>query len=76
MLKEGRLSFSNHAYEAMEKRSLVEQDVCNCLWAGRFAGCEFESRSWRYRVETPEGIVVVVAFRSSEHAVVVTTWRD
>ena len=75
ILDSGELGISSHAYDKMEADQLVEQDVRNCLWAGRFDSCDLEQRSWRYRVRTAK-IVVVVAFRSETQAVVVTVWRD
>ncbi|MBT3328095.1 MAG: DUF4258 domain-containing protein [Gemmatimonadales bacterium] len=75
VLETGELSFTCHAFEEMEKDELVEQDIRNCLWAGRFDGCDFERGSWRYRVRTG-WIVVVVALRSEAQIVVVTAWRE
>lgn len=75
ILDSGKLRISGHAYDEMEADRLVEQDVRNCLWAGRFDGCDLERDSWRYRVRTA-WIVVVVAFRSETQAVVVTAWRE
>jgi len=62
-------------YEEMDNDNLTEQDVRNSLWAGRPDGCDFERRTWRYRMRTA-WIVVVVAFRSETQAVVVTAWRE
>jgi hypothetical protein len=59
----------------MKNDGLVEQDVRNVLWAGRYDGCDFENRTWRYRVRTAR-IVVVVALRNETIVVVVTGWRE
>jgi len=75
ILDSGELRISRHAYQEMDNDNLTEQDVRNCLWAGRPDGCDLERGTWRYRVRTG-WIVVVVAFRSETQAVIVTAWRE
>lgn len=74
ILKDGVLAFTNHAYEEMAKDNLTEVDVRNTLRGGTPQAGEYVSDSWRYRVTTFR-VAVVVAFRSTVHAVVVTAWR-
>lgn len=74
-LTEGELRFTRHAYQEMENDQLVEQDIRNCLRAGRFDGCDFERSTWRYRFRTGV-IMAVIAIRSLTKVVVVTAWRE
>lgn len=74
ILESGNLGFSGHALEEMAKDQLQTPDVVNVLRAGWVEFPEEKNGSWRYRFTTNR-IVVVVAFRSREHAVVVTAWR-
>lgn len=74
VLAQGNLAFTRHALQEMANDDLSEADIVNVLRAGRYDGCDFEQRSWRYRVATAL-MVVVVALRSEHRAVVVTAWR-
>jgi hypothetical protein len=56
------------------KDGLTTVDCVNVLRGGVPRPGEYESGSWRYRVETAK-ITVVVAFRSENEVVVVTAWR-
>jgi hypothetical protein len=75
ILEYGTLLFSRHARQRMKEREMTEQDCRNVLWAGLLDDCIFENRSWRYRVRTGT-MLVTVAFRNEERAVVVTVWRE
>ena len=74
ILEGGNLGFSGHAFDEMAKDQLQAPDVVNVLRAGWVEFSEEKNGSWRYRFTTSR-IVVVIVFRSQEHAVVVTTWR-
>lgn len=70
------VSFTGHARHSMSERNLKSGDILNVLSAGKILnGPEFENGSYRYRVETQK-ITVVVAFRTPNHVVVVTAWRN
>jgi hypothetical protein len=69
------MTFSKHALEEMEKDNLKTGDILNVLKAGKiFDAPEFENGSYRYRVQTQK-IMVVIAFRKTNHVVIVTAWR-
>ncbi len=70
ILSEGTVRFHRHAYEAMEQRNLLEVDCVNVLRGGIVEPAELVEGTWRYRVRTPRGIFVVVAFRSETELVV------
>ena len=54
---------------------MLTPDVVNVLRAGWLEGpAEHENGSWRYRFKTHR-MFVVIAFRSTTRAVVVTGWR-
>jgi len=74
ILKSGRFAYSKHAKEEMLADRLSTVDCENVLRGGVVQPAEYERGSWRYRVGTPR-ITVVVAFRSEEELVVITTWR-
>ena len=74
ILQEGAVRFSGHALEEMAQDNLDTVDCVNVLRAGVVEPAEWENGSWRYRVRTPR-MCVVVAFRSTTAAVVVTAWR-
>lgn len=74
-LNHGEVRFTQHAFEEMSNDGLVEQDIRNCLWAGRFDGCDFERRTWRYRIRAGR-LLTVVAFRGETVVVVVTAWKE
>jgi hypothetical protein len=61
--------------EEMRNDRIDSVTVYETLELGNVIGCDFERRSWRYRVWTP-GIVVVVTFPSETRLVVVTAWRE
>lgn len=69
-----RLSFSKHAREEMAKDHMQATDVVNVLRAGWVESSEQERGTWRYRVKT-QRMFVVVAFRGTNSATVVTAWR-
>ena len=59
----------------MKKDHMLTPDVVNVLRAGWLEGpAEHENGSWRYRFKTHR-MFVVIAFRSTTRAVVVTGWR-
>lgn len=71
----GRIGFSSHARDEMRDDDLTEVDVVNVLRGGRILEpAEQVGGTWRYRVHT-DLICVVVAFRSTSAATVVTTFR-
>jgi uncharacterized protein DUF4258 len=75
LLREGRITYSHHAREEMEKDDLTEVDVTNVLRGGHITEpAENEKGTWRYRVHT-HIIWVVVAFREETELVIVTAWR-
>ncbi|MBZ4419819.1 DUF4258 domain-containing protein [Myxococcus sp. RHSTA-1-4] len=75
ILTNGRVGYSRHAREEMEKDDLTEVDVTNVLRGGRiFEPAEMGQASWTYRVHTPRQCVVVT-FRNDTELVVVTAWR-
>jgi hypothetical protein len=49
-------------------------DCVNVIRAGAPRAGEYENGTYRYQIETAK-MVVVVAFRSSSHLIVVTAWR-
>lgn len=72
-----KIIFSRHALEEILKDNLTTVDVLNILKspdARVNKEGEYESGSWRYRLETAK-IVVVIAFVSATSLVVVTAWR-
>lgn len=75
ILKTGRFTYSKHAKEEMLDDDLTTVDCENVLRGGVVRSGEREHGSWRYRVETSR-ITVVIAFRSEQELVVVTTWRS
>lgn len=75
ILKGGRVGYSRHAREEMEKDDLTEVDVTNVLRGGHITEpAEMGTVDWTYRVHTRLQCVVV-AFRSDTELVVVTAWR-
>jgi hypothetical protein len=74
ILKNGEVTFSEHALEEMAKDELTTVDCVNVLRAGVVEAPEFERGSWRYRTRTNR-IYVVAAFRSEQHLKIVTAWR-
>ncbi len=75
ILADGRVGYSRHAREEMEKDDPTEVDVTNVLKAGRIIEpAEMGQVNWTYRVH-PQPRCVVVAFRSDAELVVVTAWR-
>ena len=75
ILKAGRFIYSRHAKEEMLDDDLTTVDCENVLRGGAVRPGEYESGTWRYRVETSR-ITVVVAFRTEQELVVVTAWRS
>ena len=75
ILQNGRLIYSKHAKEEMLEDDLTIVDCENVLRGGVVQPGEYENGTWRYRVETSK-ITVVIAFRSEQELVVVTTWRS
>lgn len=74
ILQAGRFTYSKHSKEEMLADDLTIVDCENVLRAGVVRPGEYEHGTWRYRVETSR-LTVVVAFRSDNELVVVTTWR-
>jgi len=70
----GNVSFAGHALTEMAKDGIGRDLALIVLRSGRYDGCDYERRSWRYRIAIPT-IVVVVALESESAAVVVTAWR-
>jgi hypothetical protein len=91
LLDEGRFvspGKSTHARQEMEKDGLSDVDAVNVLRGGVVREAEWENGSWRYRVETPKMVFVVVVepepsvMPSSDddlgelEIIVVTGWRS
>jgi len=78
ILAAGTVTLSKHAIGEMANDQLgriAQTDVNNVLRLGRITEpCELEKGTWRYRVHTNR-FCVVVAFRSGDELVVVSTWR-
>jgi hypothetical protein len=75
ILRGGRVGYSRHAREEMEKDDLTELDVTNVLRGGHLTEpAEMGQVDWTYRVHT-QLQCVVVAFRNDAELVVVTAWR-
>lgn len=75
VIQYGTVAFTRHAQRRMAERNIAEIDVKNVLRGGHPEGVSSERGTWRYTVWTPK-ITVQVAFRSEEHLVVVTAWRN
>jgi len=76
ILREGQVARSQHAADEMLADGLTLVDCVNVLGAGAVTEpADFINGSWRYRVSTRR-ITVVVAFRSEQELVIVTTWRN
>ncbi|WP_205525515.1 DUF4258 domain-containing protein [Pyxidicoccus trucidator] len=75
ILRAGRVGYSRHAREELEKDDLTEVDVTNVLRGGHITEpAEMGQVDWTYRVHT--GLLcVVVAFRDDTELVVITAWR-
>jgi hypothetical protein len=74
ILSNGKVTFSGHAQQEMDKDDLATTDVLNMLRGGMVEPAEFENGYWRYRVRTAR-MCVVVAFRSETDLRIVTAWR-
>lgn len=75
ILKEGQVAVSQHATDEMQADNLTTVDCANVLRAGAVKQpADLERGTWRYRMETAR-ITVVVAFRSEQELVIITTWR-
>ena len=76
--REGSVVPSTHAKQEMASDPLgpiALNDIMNVLRMGRlFEPCEMSNGTWRYRIHT-DRFCVVVAIRSEDSLVVVTTWR-
>lgn len=59
----------------MDERGIDEADVRNVLLRGNCVGHRWSRGSYRYEVCTDD-LVVVVAFRAEDNAVVVTAWWE
>jgi len=75
VLQTGRVTFSGHSLDALADDDLSTVDAVNVLRAGTVDPAEFEKECWRYRVRTPQ-MVVVITFRSESEIRVVTAWRE
>jgi len=75
ILTNGTFGFTGHAKAELAKDSLTTVDAVNVLRGGAVEFSELVDGTWRYRVRTNK-ITVVVAFRSDDHLVVVTAWRN
>lgn len=76
VLKEGQVARSQHAADEMLADGLTLVDCTNVLRAGAVTDpADLIKGTWRYRVQTKR-ITVVVAFRSEQELVIVTTWRN
>lgn len=63
LLEEGRFvspGSGSHARREMETDGLTDVDAVNVLRGGVVREAEWENGSWRYRVETPRMVFVVV----------------
>ena len=71
-----KVSFTKHALDQMQERTLITGDILNVLRAGSIHNDpEFEHGSWRYQVETKK-ITVVFAFNSPDKIKIITAWRN
>jgi hypothetical protein len=69
------LSFSGHCRKELQNDALTTGDFVNVLHGGRIIhDPEFVTGTWRYRVVTPN-IVVVIAFAEGPRIRGVTAWR-
>jgi uncharacterized protein DUF4258 len=75
ILENGSTTFSGHALKEMKKDNLTTQDIVNVLRGGIVEPGEEQSGTWRYRIRTPKGFYVVVAFCSETELRIVTAWR-
>ena len=71
----GRVAFSKHARDEMDKDALTTLDVDSVLRAGVVDPAEYERGSWRYRIRATR-MTVVFAFRSEVELAIVTAWRN
>jgi hypothetical protein len=74
ILQSGTVGWSSHAKKEMAADDLTMVDCVNVIRAGAPRAGEYENGTYRYQIETAK-MVVVVAFRSSSHLIVVTAWR-
>lgn len=70
----GRVDFSGHALDELQKDQMTTGDCLNVLRGGVVEPAEWERGSWRYRVRTAR-MCVVVSFVSETRLRVVTAWR-
>ncbi len=74
ILQGGKVAFTKHAREEMENDDISQVDVVNVMRGGLVENAEMEKGTWRYRIRT-QFFYAVIAFRSEDELVVVTTWR-
>ena len=72
-LKAGRVSWSGHALERMDKRGIDAAEVLRVLRGGVVRAAEFEGGSWRHQVAA--GRVVVVVTLREDSTLVVTAMK-
>jgi len=74
ILRDGTVRFSEHTVLRAEERGISEVDCVNVLREGAVEPARLEKGTWRYPVSTPR-VALVIAFRSEDTLVVVSTWR-
>lgn len=73
LFSEGRVRYTGHALDEMEKDGLVQHDVERALH-GICEPAEWTKQQWRYRFHAYD-VWVVIAFRDGEIIVIITAWR-
>lgn len=73
ILEHGRVVYTKHAREEMEKDDLNEADIERAL-KGSCEPPEWEGKQWRYRFHSYT-TYAVVTFRNEEIVVIITAWR-
>ena len=72
----GNIYISRHGHKQIKSRDLELGDIFNVLKVGQiYLSPEFDSGSWRYRVQTKK-ITVVIAFARPAIVALVTAWRN
>lgn len=75
ILKSGDVMYSiPHAQERLQQRNISTVDCENVLRAGLVEEAELERGAWRYRVCSPN-MVVVIEFLSENTVLIITAWR-
>ena len=74
ILKSGKVIFTSHAREELDKDDLTERDATNVLRGGIVDEPEWENGAYRYRVRT-QLMEVIVEFESIDGVLVITAWK-